>query len=83
MTMALSLEGMAAGIPSVTAELAEAGTHGFDTNTKLTPKKSKALREAGYKFEIRYLSRKAKPPARDLTADELNIILDNRACCYG
>ena len=76
MTVALSLEGMAAGIPSVTAEPAEAGTHGFDTNTKLTATTSKALREAGFKFAIRYLSRKAKPPARDLTADELNIILD-------
>ena len=34
MTMALSLEGMAAGIPSVTAEPAGAGMHGFDTNTQ-------------------------------------------------
>lgn len=76
MTMALRLESVAAGIADVKAEPAEAGMHGFDTNTKLTATTAKALREAGFKFAIRYLSRKAKPPAKDLTADEFNIILD-------
>ena len=32
--------------------------------------------EAGFRFAVRYLSRKAKPSSKDLTADELNIILD-------
>ena len=49
--------------------------HGFDANTKLTATTAKALKDAGFKFAIRYLSRKARPPARDLTADELDIIL--------
>jgi len=74
MTMALGLESVAAS--AVNAEPAVAGMHGFDTNTKLTATTARALRDAGFKFAIRYLSRKAKPPARDLTADELNIILD-------
>src|SRR5262245_305728 len=73
---ALSLESVAAGIPSVKAEPAKAGMHGFDANTKLTATTAKALREAGFTFAVRYLSRKANPPAKDLTADEFNIILD-------
>jgi hypothetical protein len=75
-TPALRLESVAASVPGVRAEPAEAGMHGFDANTKLTATTAKALKEAGFKFAIRYLSRKAKPPAKDLSADELDIILD-------
>ncbi len=75
-TMTLGLESVAAGIPALKAEAAAAGMLGFDANTKLTATTARALRDAGFKFAIRYLSRKAKPPAKDLTADELNIILD-------
>lgn len=73
---ALGLESVAAGGPNITVKAAEAGTHGFDANTKLTATTAKALKDAGFEFAIRYLSRKARPPARDLTADELDIILD-------
>ncbi len=73
---ALSLRSVAAGITDVKAEPAKAGMQGFDTNTRLTATTAKALREAGFTFAIRYLSRKAKPPAKDLTAAELNIVLD-------
>ncbi len=76
MTMTFQADSVAANIPSVRAEPAQAGSHGFDANTKLTASTAKALREAGFKFAIRYLSRKAKPPASDLTADELAIIFD-------
>ncbi len=76
MIQALRLESVAANFPGVRAEPAEAGMHGFDANTKLTATTAKALKEAGFKFAIRYLSRKAKPPAKDLTAEELDIILD-------
>ncbi|WFU23926.1 murein L,D-transpeptidase catalytic domain family protein [Bradyrhizobium sp. CB1717] len=77
MIRALRAESVEAdSITSVRAEPAEAGMHGFDANTKLTATTAKALKEAGFKFAIRYLSRKAKPPAKDLTADELDIILD-------
>ena len=69
-------ESLAAAGPSLRVEPAEAGMHGFDANTKLTATTAKALKDAGFKFAIRYLSRKAKPPAKDLTADELDIILD-------
>src|SRR4051794_5931162 len=76
MMAALSVEGVAASIPDVKAEPAKAGMLGFDTNTKLTATTAKALREAGFRFAIRYLSRKANPSAKDLSAAELNIILD-------
>lgn len=57
-------------------EPARAGAHGFDTNTKLTATIAKALRKAGFEFAIRYLSRKANPKDKDLTAEELDVILD-------
>jgi hypothetical protein len=76
MAAALAFESAAAGIPELKAVPAAAGLHGFDTNTKLTATTAKALRQAGFTFAIRYLSRKANPSARDLTADELNVILD-------
>jgi hypothetical protein len=55
---------------------AAAGTHGFDASGKLTAKKAAALRRAGFQFALRYLSRKSAPPDSDLTADEMNLILD-------
>ncbi|MDX8501924.1 murein L,D-transpeptidase catalytic domain family protein [Mesorhizobium sp. VK4C] len=55
---------------------ASPGLHGFDTDEKLTAKTAKGLREAGFAFAIRYLSRKPKPPADDLTAVEVDLILD-------
>jgi L,D-transpeptidase catalytic domain/Rv2525c-like, glycoside hydrolase-like domain len=76
MAGASSMSDFAAGIPVARAELAKAGMHGFDANTKLTATTAKALKDAGFSFGIRYLSRKANPPAKDLTADELNIMLD-------
>jgi hypothetical protein len=76
MVGALSFERAAAGIPELEAVPAAAGLLGFDTNTKLTATTAKALREAGFQFAIRYLSRKANQSAKDLTANELNIILD-------
>ncbi|MGT2503562.1 DUF1906 domain-containing protein [Bradyrhizobium guangxiense] len=76
MVRTFALESVAAASPSLRVEPAEAGMHGVDANTKLTATTAKALKDAGFKFAIRYLSRKAKPPAKDLTADELDIILD-------
>ncbi|MFD2053539.1 murein L,D-transpeptidase catalytic domain-containing protein [Mesorhizobium calcicola] len=55
---------------------ATSGTHGFDASEKLTAGTAKALRQAGFRFAIRYLSRKSTPPDTDLTADELDVILD-------
>lgn len=57
-------------------EPAAAGVHGFDTNTRLTATTAKALSDAGFTFAVRYLSRKATPSSKDLTAEELEIILD-------
>jgi hypothetical protein len=71
-----TFERMMSNIPRMIAEPAAAGVHGFDANTKLTAATAKALREAGFRFAVRYLSRKAKPSSKDLTADELNVILD-------
>src|SRR5258708_21028354 len=76
MVRGLRWGGVGASIADVKAEPAKAGMLGFDTNTKLTATTARALREAGFRFAIRYLSRNAKPPAKDLTADELNTILD-------
>jgi hypothetical protein len=57
-------------------EPAKAGARGFDANTPLTKAKAAALKQAGFAFAVRYLSRKAKPPAGDLTRAEVTAILD-------
>jgi hypothetical protein len=57
-------------------EPAKAGARGFDANTPLTKAKAAALKQAGFAFAVRYLSRKAKPPAGDLTKTEVTAILD-------
>lgn len=58
-------------------EPAKAGAKGFDANTPITKAKAAALRQAGFAFAVRYLSRKAKPPAGDLTKAEMAAILDS------
>ncbi len=55
---------------------APAGVHGFDCNTVLTPATAAALRNAGFMFCIRYLSRGAIPSTGDLTTAEADLILD-------
>lgn len=58
-------------------EPAQAGAKGFDANTPITRAKAAALKAAGFAFAVRYLSRKAKPPAGDLTKSEVAAILDS------
>lgn len=53
---------------------AKGGLQGFDTNTKLTAKTAAKLRQAGFVFAIRYLSREAPSP-RDLTSAEVDAIV--------
>lgn len=76
MVQAMGLENVAASFPGVRAEPASAGMNGFDANTKLTATTAKALKNAGFAFAIRYLSREVPQSARDLSAEELDIILD-------
>ena len=45
-------------------EPARAGARGFDTNTPLNGAKAAAFKQAGFAFAVRYLSRKATPPAQ-------------------
>jgi hypothetical protein len=58
-------------------EPAKAGAHGFDANTPLTKAKAAALKQAGFAFAVRYLTRKATPPAGDLSKAEVAAILDS------
>jgi hypothetical protein len=60
----------------VIVEPAKAGAHGFDTNVSLTKASATALKQAGFAFAIRYLTRKATPPPGDLTKAEMDAILD-------
>jgi hypothetical protein len=58
-------------------EPARAGAKGFDANTPITRAKAAALKQAGFAFAVRYLTRKATPPARDLTKAEVKAILES------
>lgn len=58
-------------------EPAKAGAHGFDTNTTISKAKAIAMKQAGFAFAIRYLTRKATPPPGDLSKTELAAILDS------
>lgn len=53
---------------------ATGGLQGFDTNTKLTARSAAKLRQAGFVFAVRYLSREGTSP-RDLTRTETEIII--------
>jgi len=54
---------------------APAGQQGFDADTVLTSSQARQLRDAGFAFCIRYLSRAANQPASDLTTAEARRIL--------
>jgi hypothetical protein len=56
---------------------APVGSQGFDTNTKLTSAGARRLREAGFVFCIRYVSRGDNEPNSDLTESEADAILGN------
>jgi hypothetical protein len=58
-------------------EPAKAGAKGFDANTPITTAKAAALKQAGFAFAVRYLSRKATPPAGDLSKAEVEAILES------
>jgi hypothetical protein len=58
-------------------EPAKAGAQGFDANTPLSRAKAAALKQAGFDFAVRYLTRKATPPAGDLTKAEVRAILES------
>jgi hypothetical protein len=51
------------------------GLQGFDANTVLTSSLAQQLRDAGFAFCLRYLSRAARQPASDLTIAEARRIL--------
>lgn len=57
-------------------EPAKAGAHGFDASTTISRAKAIALKQAGFAFAIRYLTRKAAPPPGDLSKAEVAAILD-------
>lgn len=64
-----------------TVRNAAAGVLGLDFNAdgqKMTPKRAKAFRDAGYKFCVRYVPREAsaKTVAFDLRRDEAQMLLD-------
>ena len=54
---------------------APVGSHGFDTDTKLDAAAANRLRNAGFAFCIRYLSRADSEADFDLTTSEANVIL--------
>lgn len=56
---------------------ATAAAMGFDANTKITAARAKALKDAGFEFAIRYLTRGTKPPQGDLDAEETRTILES------
>lgn len=56
---------------------AKAGAHGFDTNATLSKAKATAMKQAGFDFAIRYLTRKATPPSGDLSKAEVKAILES------
>ena len=58
-------------------EPAQAGAQGFDANTPISRARALALKQAGFAFAVRYLSRKATPPAGDLTRAEVAAILES------
>ena len=57
-------------------EAAPPGSQGFDCNTKLTAKSAAGLRQAGFRFAVRYLTRGSDAPPSDLSRDEADLILD-------
>ncbi|HEX7109291.1 MAG TPA: murein L,D-transpeptidase catalytic domain family protein [Aestuariivirga sp.] len=56
-------------------ETSQPGVQGFDANTKITAASAKKLGAAGFKFAIRYLTRKSTPGSNDLDLSETEIIL--------
>jgi len=58
-----------------TAAAAPPGAHGFDTNTPLTSTKARQLKEAGFAFGLRYISRGPVNPHGDLCEAETEAIL--------
>ena len=61
---------------SGTVTRAPVGAHGFDTDTKLTAATARKLRQAGFDFGIRYVSRAESEAPSDLTANETSAILN-------
>ena len=60
----------------IVVEPGKAGARGFDTNVKLTKASALKMKQAGFDFAIRYLTRKATPPAGDLSKAETAAILE-------
>src|SRR5215471_4332572 len=58
-----------------TATKAPVGANGFDTDTKLTNLSARNLKQAGFSFCIRYISRAATEADFDLTTSEAEAIL--------
>jgi hypothetical protein len=54
---------------------ADAGLQGFDADTPLSEHNVRDLRNTGFSFCIRYLTRHQKPPSSDLTSSEASLIL--------
>lgn len=61
---------------SGTASKLSSGARGADTDTKLTAASAAGLKNAGYAFAIRYVSRSTPEPGGDLTNREAAIILN-------
>jgi hypothetical protein len=55
---------------------APVGAHGFDTDTKLSAASARNLRQAGFVFCIRYVSRADSEASSDLTTAEATAILN-------
>ena len=55
---------------------ASPGLQGFDANTQLSSASARGLRDAGFRFCLRYLTRDRGQQPHDLSADEANHILD-------
>lgn len=53
-----------------------AGVRGFDTATTLTSTSAVSLKNNGYSFALRYVSRSTPEPSGDLSSGEANKILD-------
>jgi hypothetical protein len=64
---AMTLSGIAVGTP---------GAIGFDSDTVIAPAIALQLRSAGFAFAIRYLSRTMPQNTGDLSAGEVQVILD-------
>lgn len=61
---------------SGTVSKLSSGIKGADTDTKLTTISAQNLKNEGYTFAIRYVSRSTPEPNRDLTKNEADIILN-------